>query len=108
MKIVVLGICLATLALGACRRESPEYQPMNSGRPLSTRFSNNEHKLEWMAAPKANSTWPGASPLYCIGHRRLSTFNRRRTSPRTSDRRRSNLPAELDSLSAGPQRRRPD
>ena len=31
MKIVVLGICLATLALGACRRESPEYQPMKLG-----------------------------------------------------------------------------
>jgi hypothetical protein len=31
MKIVVLGICLATLALGACRREAPEYQPMKLG-----------------------------------------------------------------------------
>jgi hypothetical protein len=31
MKLAVLGICLATLALGACRRESPEYTPMKLG-----------------------------------------------------------------------------
>jgi hypothetical protein len=31
MKLVVLGICLTALALGACRRESPEYQPMKLG-----------------------------------------------------------------------------
>jgi len=36
MKIAVLGICLATLALGACRRESPEYTPMKLGAATGT------------------------------------------------------------------------
>jgi hypothetical protein len=31
MKLAVLGICLATLALGACRREAPVYEPMKLG-----------------------------------------------------------------------------
>lgn len=33
MKFAVLGLCIATLALGACRRESavPEYVPMKLG-----------------------------------------------------------------------------
>lgn len=31
MKIAVLGLCLATLALGACRRETPDYTPMKLG-----------------------------------------------------------------------------
>ncbi len=77
MKIVVLGICLATLALGACRRESPEYQPMKLGSTAQHSFSNNEHKLRvGMAAPKANSTWLGASPISTAG-----LISRRRTSP---------------------------
>jgi hypothetical protein len=33
MKFAVLGLCLATLALGACRREAPEYTPMKLGAP---------------------------------------------------------------------------
>lgn len=31
MKVVALGICIAALALGACRRETPEYAPMKLG-----------------------------------------------------------------------------
>ncbi|MBA2125226.1 hypothetical protein DLM45_03180 [Hyphomicrobium methylovorum] len=33
MKAIVLGICFVSLALGACRRESPEpdYAPMKLG-----------------------------------------------------------------------------
>lgn len=31
MKFVILGICVTALALGACRRESPEYEPMKLG-----------------------------------------------------------------------------
>jgi hypothetical protein len=31
MKIAVLGLCFAALALGACRREAPEYTPMKLG-----------------------------------------------------------------------------
>jgi hypothetical protein len=33
MKIAVLGLCVAALMLGACRRESPEYAPMKLGGP---------------------------------------------------------------------------
>lgn len=36
MKIAVLGICLAALALGACRRETPEYTPMKLGAASTT------------------------------------------------------------------------
>lgn len=28
MKLAALGLCIAALMLGACRRESPEYAPM--------------------------------------------------------------------------------
>jgi hypothetical protein len=31
MKISVIALCLATLALGACRRETPYYEPMKLG-----------------------------------------------------------------------------
>jgi hypothetical protein len=31
MKVAALGICIAALMLGACRRESPEYAPMKLG-----------------------------------------------------------------------------
>jgi len=31
MKIAVLTLCLATLALAACRREEPVYTPMKLG-----------------------------------------------------------------------------
>jgi hypothetical protein len=31
MKFAALGICVIALALGACRRESPEYVPMKLG-----------------------------------------------------------------------------
>lgn len=31
MKIATLGLCIAALMLGACRRESPEYTPMKLG-----------------------------------------------------------------------------
>jgi len=31
VKVAVLGLCLAALALGACRRETPEYTPMKLG-----------------------------------------------------------------------------
>lgn len=31
MKVVALGVCIAALALGACRREAPEYAPMKLG-----------------------------------------------------------------------------
>lgn len=36
MKIAVLGLCFAALALGACRRESPEYVPMKLGATTTT------------------------------------------------------------------------
>jgi hypothetical protein len=36
MKFAVLGLCLVTLALGACRRESPEYTPMKLGATTGT------------------------------------------------------------------------
>ena len=36
MKIAVLGLCFAALALGACRRELPEYTPMKLGAPAAT------------------------------------------------------------------------
>ena len=36
MKIAVLGFCLAALALGACRRETPEYTPMKLGAASGT------------------------------------------------------------------------
>jgi len=35
MKFAVLGVCIAALALGACRREQPEYTPMKLGGPAS-------------------------------------------------------------------------
>jgi hypothetical protein len=31
MKVAALGICIAALTLGACRRESPDYTPMKLG-----------------------------------------------------------------------------
>lgn len=31
MKIAALALCVVALALGACRRESPEYVPMKLG-----------------------------------------------------------------------------
>ncbi|MEZ5900312.1 MAG: hypothetical protein AB7S74_00925 [Hyphomicrobium sp.] len=31
MKYTVLAVCVAALALGACRRETPEYVPMKLG-----------------------------------------------------------------------------
>jgi hypothetical protein len=31
MKIAALGLCIAALMLGACRRESREYTPMKLG-----------------------------------------------------------------------------
>jgi hypothetical protein len=36
MKFAVLGLCLAALALGACRREAPEYTPMKLGATAGT------------------------------------------------------------------------
>ncbi len=33
MKVAALGICIAALMLGACRRETPEYVPMKLGGP---------------------------------------------------------------------------
>jgi hypothetical protein len=36
MKHAVLGIWLVTIALGACRREQPEYQPMKLGATTHT------------------------------------------------------------------------
>jgi hypothetical protein len=36
MKIAALGLCVAVLALGACRRETPEYTPMKLGASTST------------------------------------------------------------------------
>ncbi|CAA2138707.1 hypothetical protein [Hyphomicrobium sp. ghe19] len=35
MKVAALGICIAALMLGACRREAPEYTPMKLGGPAS-------------------------------------------------------------------------
>jgi hypothetical protein len=47
MKIAVLGLCLAALALGACRRETPEYTPMKlgatSGTTAGTAQAPNQH-----------------------------------------------------------------
>ena len=31
MKLTILALCLASLALGACRRETPYYEPMKLG-----------------------------------------------------------------------------
>jgi hypothetical protein len=36
VKVAVLGLCIAALALGACRRESPEYTPMKLGAASPT------------------------------------------------------------------------
>jgi hypothetical protein len=36
MKVAALGLCIAALMLGACRRESPEYTPMKLGGPAAT------------------------------------------------------------------------
>jgi hypothetical protein len=36
MKIAALGLCVAALMLGACRRESPEYAPMKLGGPAAS------------------------------------------------------------------------
>jgi hypothetical protein len=35
MKIAALGLCVAALMLGACRRETPEYAPMKLGATTS-------------------------------------------------------------------------
>lgn len=43
MKIAVLGLCLAALALGACRRETPEYTPMKLGAASSTTQASSQH-----------------------------------------------------------------
>jgi hypothetical protein len=43
MKIAVLGLCLATLALGACRRETPEYTPMKLGATSGTTQASSQH-----------------------------------------------------------------
>jgi len=31
MKMTAIALCVAALALGACRREAPEYVPMKLG-----------------------------------------------------------------------------
>lgn len=36
MKIVVLGLVLAAVALGGCRREEPYYEPMKLGGSVSS------------------------------------------------------------------------
>ncbi len=35
MKIAALTLCIAAIALGACRREQPEYTSMKLGGPAS-------------------------------------------------------------------------
>lgn len=36
MKIAALGLCVAALMLGACRRETPDYTPMKLGGPSAS------------------------------------------------------------------------
>jgi len=43
MKIAVLGLCFAALALGACRRETPEYTPMKLGATSGTTHASSQH-----------------------------------------------------------------
>lgn len=43
MKYAALGICIAALALGACRREAPEYTPMKLGGTSATSSTGDQH-----------------------------------------------------------------
>jgi hypothetical protein len=36
MKVAALGLCIAALMLGACRRETPDYTPMKLGGTSSS------------------------------------------------------------------------
>ncbi len=36
MKVAALGLCIAALMLGACRRETPDYTPMKLGGAAAT------------------------------------------------------------------------
>ncbi|HMN37322.1 MAG TPA: hypothetical protein PKD49_06375 [Hyphomicrobium sp.] len=40
MKLTILAVCLAALALGACRREAPEYVPMKLGSSVQQSTNN--------------------------------------------------------------------
>lgn len=40
MKLSLIAICFVTLALGACRREEPAYQPMKLGADVHQTVRN--------------------------------------------------------------------
>jgi len=40
MKLTILALCLVSLALGACRREVPDYVPMKLGSNVQPPSSN--------------------------------------------------------------------
>lgn len=40
MKLALIAVCVATLALAACRREVPSYEPMKLGGAVSDQARN--------------------------------------------------------------------
>ena len=40
MKLSILTVCIAALALGACRREEPYYEPMKLGAEAVSQTSD--------------------------------------------------------------------
>jgi hypothetical protein len=43
MKLSILAVCICAIALGACRREEPYYEPMKLGAQAVTATSDAAH-----------------------------------------------------------------